>query len=157
MPQRNIRSSRPRMGHPSSQELLSDAHARAQLPRGPAAKRTDSERAMIVARRFAVQAIMRKIALYFFSLIAASIAAGCGPQVKQISFEVGDVKRGYCKAVSVQPGYFWQPTERVMPCRTDRGQLVFIGQQQSENLLAELSGPVAVVSSRLVIPITPTP
>ena len=89
--------------------------------------------------------------------LLAATAFGCSPEVKQVSFNVGDIKPGYCEAVVAQPGYFWQPAQRVMPCRTDRGELIFIGQSQSEDLLSELSGPMSTVTNHMVFPITPVP
>src|SRR5215831_714075 len=86
--------------------------------------------------------------------------AGCtSNQVEQVSFQVSDIQPGFCKAVSAKPGYFWEKPQRVMPCRTDRGQLVFIDQQyrQDEDLMAELTGPLATISQHLMIPIAPIP
>jgi hypothetical protein len=99
--------------------------------------------------------------LYSYLAVALSLSAlGCSSnQVQQVSFQVSDIQPGYCKAVSAQPGYFWEKPQRVMPCRTDRGQLVFIDQQyrQDEDLMAELTGPLATVTQHLMIPITPIP
>ena len=100
---------------------------------------------------------MRKLVRLFLSLVLAAIASGCGSQIQQVSFNVGDIKPGYCEAILARPGYFWQTSERVMPCRTNKGELIFVGQTQSEDLLTELSGPLSAVTQHLVIPITPIP
>lgn len=100
---------------------------------------------------------MRNFVRLFLLVPLAAAVFGCSPQVKQVTFNVGGIKPGYCKAIVAQPGYFWQPAQRVMPCRTDRGELVFIGQSQSEDLLSELSGPLSTVTDHMAIPITPFP
>lgn len=100
---------------------------------------------------------MRKLVLLVLLAPFAATAFGCSPQVKQVTFDVGNIKPGYCEAIVAQPGYFWQPAQRVMPCRTDRGELIFIGQSQSADLLSELSGPLSTVTDHMAIPITPFP
>lgn len=48
--------------------------------------------------------------------------------------------------------------QRVMPCRTDEGRMIFIQQSAaSADLLSELTGPLSTVTSHMTIPITPIP